>query len=159
MRENDTSKRGAVLEALRTRMAAISKAEGYWTDVAQARTYAAHKLALGTVMPAIGIIPTADTRTRALICAEDEYRMTVEIIGVIRVATEADEWREQCHRFAGDVQQALSNDRQLGGAAVFIEVDDVEIADSYTGGGQGVLAGFAVTASIVYRISVADVSV
>tara|TARA_R110000796_G_scaffold118246_2_gene231665 strand:+ start:189 stop:674 length:486 start_codon:yes stop_codon:yes gene_type:complete len=156
--EFTTSKRGRVLEALRLLMASITVANGYWTDVQVARTYSAHKTVLGSAMPAVCVLPTADNRTEARICAEDEYRMTVEIIGAVRVAGESDSWKEQAHKFAGDVQQALSSDRQLGGLVVFMEAEGLEIADADTSGGMATLSGFALATTIVYRVAVADVS-
>ena len=154
----ETSKRGRVLEALRTLMASITVANGYWTDVKIVRTYSAHKTALGTVMPGICILPTGDERTEARICAEDEYRMTVEIIGALRVDATSDAWKEQAHKFAGDVQQAISSDRQLGGLVIYVEAENLEVADADTSGGSSHLAGFALATTIVYRVSVADVS-
>ena len=52
---------------------------------------------------------------------------------------------------------AIANDRQLAGKAIYVEVSDLDIADA-SGEGNRTLAVCIVTATIVYRVGVSDVT-
>ncbi len=148
------SKRGQVLEALRALMATITTANAYFTDVQTAAIYSAHRLVIGGQLPAIVILPGADTRGTALSCGQDQYRMSVDIVGVIRAHALLDTWKDDAHKFVGDIQQALNSDRQLGNTAVYIEHESATITDGELE--NETILSASVAATIVYRIAVAD---
>ena len=151
---NTVSKRGQVLEGLRSLMASITEANGYFSDVKKAAVYSAHRLVLGGQLPAIVILPGADTRTLALACGQDEYQMSVDIVGVIRAFALRDDWKDDAHNLAADIQQALNTDRQLGGLAVYAESSSVAITDGELE--NETILTVNVAANIVYRVAVAD---
>lgn len=153
---NATTKRDQVLAQLNTNLAAITPPD-FSIDVKRVLTYEAQRLVLGGENPAIAIIPLADTRTRALICSVDEYTMRVQILGVMRIDASTNAWKNKISLLAGDIQQTIANDRQLTGTAVYIEVDEVDISDASVSGNRA-LAVCSVSATIVYRIGVADVT-
>lgn len=151
---NTTSKRDQVLEALRANMDAITPPD-YEFDVKRALIMRGAQAVKGGEMPTIVVIPAADERTQALACAVDEYSMSVEIFGALRVNPTGDAWRSQAHLLVADIQFAINQDRQLGGSAVYVEVDSTDIADAEVLGGRS-LALVRVDCTVVYRISVSD---
>lgn len=153
---NATTKRDQVLAQLHTNLEAIAPPT-YSIDVKRVLTYQAQRLVLGGENPAIAIMPTTDRRTAALACANDQYEMTVEVIGVMRVDASANAWKSKIQLLAGDIQQVVSNDRQLSGKAVYVEVEGVDISDASVSGNR-TLAVCSVTLTIVYRVGVADVT-
>ncbi len=153
---NSTTKRSQVLAQLNANLAAIAQPD-FSTDVARVLTYQSQRLSLGGQNPAIAIVPSADRRIRALACDSDEYEMTAQIIGVLRVDASANAWKDKIHLFGGDIQQTIANDRQLAGKAIYVEVSDLDIADA-SGEGNRTLAVCIVTATIVYRVGVSDVT-
>ena len=153
---NTTTKRAQVLAQLVANLAAIAS-PGHAHTVKRVFLYEGHQLVLGGENPAIAVVPIADARVRALACAADEYRMTVQIAGVLRVDSSTNVWKDQIGLLAGDIQQTLSNDRQLTGKAVYIEVDEVDVSDAAVSGNRN-LAVCVVSATIIYRVSVADVT-
>ena len=153
---NATTKRDQVLAQLHTNLAAIATPT-YANNVKRVFTYDAQRLVLGGETPAIAIVPVTDTRIRALACSSDEYRMLVQIVGVLRVDSSASAWKSKIQLLAGDIQQVIANDRQLTSKAIYIEVDEVDISDAPVSGNR-VLAVCAVAATIVYRVGVLDVT-
>jgi hypothetical protein len=155
---NPTSKRTQVLDQLVANLSAISTPT-YSTTPARVMLYRSSRIALGGQMPMIAVIPVEDTRTRAFTCAQDEYQMRVEIVCVERNdPTSTNDWHDSIALMVGDVQQALANDRQLSGEAVYIEVESTDISDMEMEGNR-VLAVGTVSAVILYRVSTTDVTV
>lgn len=153
---NPTTKRDQVLAQLNTNLAAIATPT-YSIDVKRVLTYEGQQIVLGGENPSIAIVPIRDVRTKALACAVDEYTMSVQLMGVMRIDSSTNAWKSKIHLLAGDIQQVIANDRQLSGTAVYIEVDEVDISDASVSGNR-TLAVCAVSATIVYRIGVADVT-
>ena len=155
---NDKTKRGRVLDALVTLLEGITQANGCFFDVKRVHLLSAWQTAFGKVYPAIAVVVSDDERVRSLACAADEYRMDVDIVGVIGVPSRSTEWVDEIHRLLGDIQQRLADDRQLGGLVSYIEVNSTDVSSLDTEG-QGLTAVCAVSCSILYRVSVADVTV
>tara|TARA_R110000782_G_scaffold259110_2_gene349325 strand:+ start:36895 stop:37371 length:477 start_codon:yes stop_codon:yes gene_type:complete len=153
---NATTKRDQMLAQLVANMSAIA-APAYAHDVKRVFLYEGHRLVLGGENPAIAVVPIGDARIRSLACAADEYRMTVQLAGVLRVDPSTNTWKNKIGLLAGDIQQAIANDRQLTQKAVYIEVDEVDISDAAVSGNRN-LAVCVVSATIIYRVSVADVT-
>lgn len=153
---NSTTKRSQVLAQLHTNLEGIATPD-FSIDVRRVLTYQSQRLVLGGENPAIAIVPTAERRLRALTCDSDEYQMTAQLIGVMRVDASANAWKDKIHLLAGDIQQTIANDRQLSGKAIYVEVSDLDIADA-SGEGNRTLAVCVVTATIVYRVGVSDVT-
>lgn len=153
---NTTTKRDQVLTQLASNLNAIAPST-YKYDVKRVVVYEAQRLVIGGETPAIAISPVGDTKGRSLACAQDEYTMTVNILGVMRVDASANAWKSKIQLLAGDIQQAIANDRQLSGKAVYVEVDEVDIADASASGNR-TLCACVVTATIVYRVGVADIT-
>ena len=153
---NATTKRDQVLAQLHANLVAIATPT-YGNNVKRVFTYDAQRLVLGGETPAIAVIPITDTRVRALACSSDEYRMNIQIVGVLRVDPSASAWKSKIQLLAGDIQQVIANDRQLTSKAIYIEVDEVDISDAEVSGNR-VLAVCAVAATIVYRVGVLDVT-
>ncbi len=153
---NSTTKRSQVLAQLHSNLAAIAPPTNS-IEVKRVLTYQAQRLVLGGQNPAIAIVPVNDSRLRALTCDSDEYQMTAQIIGVMRVDASANAWKDKISLLAGDIQQTIANDRQLSGKAIYVEVENLDISDASTEGSR-TLAVCVVTASIVYRVGVSDVT-
>lgn len=153
---NATTKRTQVLEALRASLATIATPD-FATDVKRVWVYSGHRLQMGGEMPAIAVLPTEENRTKSLACASDEYSMGIEIVGASRVTTDTDGWQASIESLVGDIQQLLNNDRQLGGSVVYIEANGAVVSDALTTG-AGALAVASVPCTLVYRVSVADVT-
>ena len=153
---NTTTKRDQVLTQLASNLNAIAPS-AYKYDVKRVVVYEAQKAVLGGETPAIMIAPVADSKGRSLACAQDEYTMGVQMIGVLRVDSSTNAWKSKIQLLAGDIQQAVANDRQLSGKAVYVEIDEVDIADASTLGNR-TLCACVVTATIVYRVGVSDIT-
>ena len=151
-----TSKKERVLEQLRANMGAIAQPERFFT-VIKATIMEGAQLINGEDLPKIAILETEDTFLRALSCGSDEHRLNVAIIGALRRPSGSEEWKSKAFQFEADILQALNDDRQLSGQALYSEKVNSTIADSDTQGNT-TLVFVEVQAQIVYRTVASDVT-
>lgn len=105
-----------ILEEIRDRMAAITVANGFHTEVSQARIFDSQRIVLNGPMPFISVIPMADDAPRG-----QEYtcgttrRQTVDIVGALSVQaqTGSDVWFRESSWLLSDMERAIFLDPQF----------------------------------------------
>lgn len=142
-----------VIDALAETLRGISVNEGYYHTVKQVHVYRDEELVLGTAMPAIIIVPeTSDRFERVLSCAAVQHAISFSLVLSIRVIAGAP-WRESLEWLVADVTRALELDLQLGGSAVYAEIESTDVYDVAVGGD---FAQAQVVVAVEYRHALAD---
>lgn len=139
-------KRWQILEALKAKLEVIATPL-YHHDVKSVNIYETQRMALGTAMPAIAIVPGEDTLVRSLSCYAEDRSLGVDVYGAIRHGTRDDSWKVECNWLMSDIRRALSQDLQLDGTALWVEFNEQAVFDA-------VDSNFAVCSvglSVVYR--------
>ena len=147
--DNPKPKKLRVLEALRQTIADISQAAGYKYYIQRAHLYQGAEVALGSAFPAAVLYPAnVDRSTRRINCAATEHSLQVAINVLLRVNTGSTAWRDQLHWLVADVTKAIDDNVQLGGEAVYCQVESDQVYDL----GEGeTIAAAEVIVSILYR--------
>jgi hypothetical protein len=144
-------KRWQILEAIKSKLELI-QSPSYHHDVKRVDIYETQRMALGTAMPAIAIVPGEDSLVRNLSCYAEDRGLSVDVYGAIRHGTRDDSWKVECNWLMSDIRRALSADLQLDGTAMWIDFNDQTVFDA-------VDSNFAVCSvgmSVVYRHSFSD---
>ena len=144
-------KRWAILESIKSKLSLIAS-PSYHHDVARVDIYETQRMALGTAMPAIAIVPGEDTLVRNLSCYAEDRSLGVDIYGAIRHNTRDEAWKLECNWLMSDIRRALSQDMQLDGTSGWVDFTDETVCDA-------VDSNFAVCSvglSVVYRHSFSD---